>query len=98
MVQLSKAVRHKINLKNFIPKSVFTWTVKLLSTNAGALPNLGLCWFCFSLITFPSNFLFVLFIFLRGMFQNTSNVPIWVETGSDNATINESERNVKQNL
>lgn len=32
------------------------------------------------------------------MLQNTFNVPISVETGSDNTTINESERNVKQNL
>lgn len=32
------------------------------------------------------------------MLQNTSNVPISVETGSDNTTLNESESNVKQNL
>jgi len=32
------------------------------------------------------------------MLQNTSNVPISVETGSGNTTINESERNVKQSL
>lgn len=72
--------------------------VWLLSTNADALLNLCLCWFCLSLITFSSNFLFSLFIFFKNMFQNTSNVPISVETGSDNTTINESKRNVKQNL
>lgn len=33
------------------------------------------------------------------MFHNTSNVPISVQTGSDNtSSINESEKNVKQNL
>lgn len=32
------------------------------------------------------------------MFQNTSNVSISVETGSDITTINKSERNIKQNL
>lgn len=51
--------------------------VKQLSRNADALLNLGLCWFCLSLITFPLNHLF---IFLKHMLQNTSNVPISVET------------------
>lgn len=32
------------------------------------------------------------------MIQNTSNVPISVETGSDNTAIKESEWNDKQNL
>lgn len=32
------------------------------------------------------------------MLQNTSGVPISVETGNDNTAINESELNVKQNL
>lgn len=53
--------------------------VKLLSRNADALLNLGLCWFCMSLMTFSSNHLF---IFLKHMLQKTSNIPISVETGS----------------
>lgn len=32
------------------------------------------------------------------MFQNTSDVLISVETGSDNTAMNERERNAKQNL
>lgn len=32
------------------------------------------------------------------MLQNTSNVPISVETGSDNTTISKSEQNVKENM
>lgn len=37
--------------------------VELLSANADALLNLGLCWFRLSLITFSSNLLFSLFIY-----------------------------------
>lgn len=42
--------------------------------------------------------IFIIYFFFKNMFQNTSNVPISVETGSDTTTINESKRDVKQNL
>lgn len=59
--------------------------VKQLGRNADALLNLGLCWFCLSLIAFSSDHLF----FFKHMIQNTSAVPISMETGSDNTAIKE---------
>lgn len=49
-------------------QSFYIYKVKQLSRNADALLNLGLCWFCLSLITFSSNHLF---IFFKHMIQNT---------------------------